>query len=179
MPRSGFIWRHVIVSTHNAWLPGDARGWRSRDHRLHLSGDYRNPPPKREHAGLRRYARSINGPPVAVPCSVRPIIGARLLQSLHEHDVRVLVIAVAGMHAHALAELPEDRSAAGAIVGQAKNFASRNVRRLMPGTIWAAGGFFKPVRDRAHQRNVFRYIRDQQGDGAWVWTFREPIPVIE
>ncbi|MCC6909144.1 MAG: hypothetical protein IT430_14475 [Phycisphaerales bacterium] len=127
---------------------------------------------------MRCHAKSISGPAVVVPIEVRPIIGARLLEGLFGQGVRVLVIAVAGMHAHLLTELPEDRRAAKQVVGKAKNFSSRKVRRLVPGRIWAGGGALKPIRDKAHQRNTYRYIRDRQGVGAWVWTFREPVPLL-
>jgi hypothetical protein len=46
------MWRHVIISTRRSWLHGDAREFRSRRHRIHSLGDYRNIPPAGEHAGL-------------------------------------------------------------------------------------------------------------------------------
>src|SRR5262249_17500638 len=51
MPAEGKLWRHVIISTLNSWLPGDPRGFRAVNHKIHSSGDYKNPPPG-EHAGL-------------------------------------------------------------------------------------------------------------------------------
>src|SRR5947207_10093448 len=47
-------WIHVVVGTYRSWDFGDERGFRSRKHRIHSSGDYKNPPPKREHEGLRK-----------------------------------------------------------------------------------------------------------------------------
>ena len=47
------LWYHVQFSTFGTWLRGDERGFRDHDHRLHSSGDYRNPPPPGEHEGLR------------------------------------------------------------------------------------------------------------------------------
>ena len=38
-------WYHCNGSTYGTWLPGDPRGWRSRNHRVHVPGDYRTPPP--------------------------------------------------------------------------------------------------------------------------------------
>ena len=29
-----------MFGTYSSWLPGDARGFRNRDHRIHSSGDY-------------------------------------------------------------------------------------------------------------------------------------------
>ncbi len=54
MPTPGKCWWHNILSTHGSWLPGNPRGFRSRNHRIHSSGDYKNPPPLGEHAGLHR-----------------------------------------------------------------------------------------------------------------------------
>ena len=44
MPKPEMIWRHVVISTHGNWLPGDPRGFRTRHHLEHVEGDYRNPP---------------------------------------------------------------------------------------------------------------------------------------
>ncbi len=38
-------WFHCIGGTYGSWLPGDRRGFRTRHHREHVEGDYRNPPP--------------------------------------------------------------------------------------------------------------------------------------
>lgn len=66
MPRPGKRWRFVTVGTLNAWLPGDPRGWRSRHHKRHSSGDYKNPPPPGEHEGLYRYCKQRSGKPVVI-----------------------------------------------------------------------------------------------------------------
>jgi hypothetical protein len=52
MPLIRRCWRHIIVNTKNTWFHGDDRAVRDRDHRIHSSGDYKNPPPEGEHAGL-------------------------------------------------------------------------------------------------------------------------------
>src|SRR2546425_7588419 len=39
-------WFHVTTHTYGTWLPGDPRGFRTRHHREHVEGDYKNPPPK-------------------------------------------------------------------------------------------------------------------------------------
>jgi hypothetical protein len=51
MAQPGMLWRHVIINTFCTWLHSDERGFRSRKHRIHSSGDYRRRPPKGEHAG--------------------------------------------------------------------------------------------------------------------------------
>jgi len=87
----------------------------------------------------------------------------------------VLAVAVAATHAHILAELPFELTAARTIIGEAKNVASRRVRREMPGRVWSAGGSYRLVKTVAHQRTVFGYIRDHVHEGAWVWTYRDGV----
>jgi hypothetical protein len=38
-------WYHIMLTTSGDWLYGDARGFRTRHHREHVEGDYKNPPP--------------------------------------------------------------------------------------------------------------------------------------
>jgi REP element-mobilizing transposase RayT len=88
----------------------------------------------------------------------------------------VLVVSVSETHLHALVKLPSSRSETKRIVGDAKRKASRCVRKEMPGSIWSADGVYKPVRNRAHQVEVFHYILERQEEGAFVWNFRQAIP---
>ena len=50
-------WYHVMGHTYGTWLPGDPKGFRTRDHREHVEGDYRNPPPKGMYDGLHEAAK--------------------------------------------------------------------------------------------------------------------------
>jgi len=104
------MWRHVIISTRRSWLHGDARGFRSREHRIHSSGDYKDPPPKGEHAGLLQYhQKRAKGPRIKIPTSVRREVVLALLGAVLIAGYRVLVIAVTQKHAHLLVELPKAR----------------------------------------------------------------------
>ena len=58
MATKGKAWWHTQFSNYCAWLPGDERGFRNRDHRIDSGGDYKNPPPPEEHEGLRRYYKN-------------------------------------------------------------------------------------------------------------------------
>ncbi|MFI4859516.1 MAG: hypothetical protein ACIAXF_02420 [Phycisphaerales bacterium JB063] len=173
MPLPGKRWYHVTLGTRNSWLPGDPRGFRARDHRLHSSGDHKHPPPKGEHAGLHALAKSQSGPPTLIPAELRETVCSKLVASLHKHGHRVVVACVGGMHAHLLAELPGSVDEAKAVVGVAKKTASQAVRATIAGRVWARGCGLKPIRDEAHQRNTFRYIERHTDDGAAVWTFRD------
>src|SRR4051812_48633870 len=140
MPVPGKMWRHVIISTRGSWLHGDARGFRDRKHRIHSSGDYKNPPPVEEHAGLHRYMKEKSSGEVHIPRSCRPLIGRAIIAESNELGHRVLAVAVNKTHAHAVTELPSGVREVRAIVGEAKRVSSRAVKDKLPGSVWGAGG---------------------------------------
>ena len=82
MPAEGKRWRHVIISTLNSWLPGDPRGFRTVKHKIHSSGDYKNPPPPGEHAGLFLYSSKISGETVVIPKELRDAIGIAFVDEM-------------------------------------------------------------------------------------------------
>jgi hypothetical protein len=47
-------WIHFVETVYGAWLYGDARGFRTRHHREHVEGDYKNPPPAGMYDARRR-----------------------------------------------------------------------------------------------------------------------------
>ena len=173
VPAPGKKWRHVIINTHSSWLHGDSRGFRSRRHRIHSTGDYKHPPPKGEHEGLYRYQVGKSRPEVRLESDLRPIIGRALLQHLLDSGHAVLVIAVTKVHAHVLIELPDNIVKVKSIIGDAKRRASRAVNAQLPGTVWARGGTYKRVTSRNHQRRAYEYILYEQGPEAWTWSFRD------
>ncbi|HSZ57931.1 MAG TPA: hypothetical protein VK797_19865 [Tepidisphaeraceae bacterium] len=162
----------MIISTHCAWLPGDKRGWRSRDHRIHSSGDYKNPPPRDEHDGLLRYNKARSAKSVIIPQNCRATVGNAIVGCLLDQKYRVLVASVSGMHAHFLVELPGLLPKVRRIVGVCKAKSSGAIRKAIPGRVWAERGKYLWVKDRPHLLEAYRYIRDKQGPKAWVWTFR-------
>ena len=91
------VWYHVIWNTLGSWLPGDPRGFRNRDHRIHSTGDYRNPPPRSEHANLLEYNRARSREKVTVPTAVRPAIVKSVLDSLRRADASAAALSVAAL----------------------------------------------------------------------------------
>ena len=173
MPLPGRRWWHLTLSVRGAWLPGDPRGFRSRQHRIHSSGDYRRRPPAGEHAGLHAFAKSIAAPPVAIPAALRESLACAMVQGFETRGGRPLALAVSGLHVHGLVELPSDYRQARRDVGQAKRLASHQLREQLPGRIWGQGCGLKPIDDPSHHRNTYRYILRHRDEGAWVWTFRD------
>lgn len=173
MPLPPFRWRHIIVNTRNTWFHGDDRGFRDRDHRVHSSGDYKNPPPRNEHAGLHRYFAERAGEEVTFDRQVRPLIGRAIVASLRAMTYEPLCVAVSKVHAHLLVELADDYGLVKRVAGKAKHDASCAVTHLLPGRVWADGGTFRTIRDAAHLRNAEGYILFDQGPHAWTWSVHD------
>jgi REP element-mobilizing transposase RayT len=171
MARPGMQWRHIVFCTHNSWLPGDPRGFRNKKHRIHSSGDYKNPPPAGEHAGLFQHAKKISGEPVVIPKELQERMGRAMLAELQKQDCTVLAIAVAANHVHILVEMPKEPTKYRAIVGRCKTAACYAGRTEMPGRIWGRNATYKPIKDQQHQRNTYRYVLNQKD--AWTWSFRQ------
>jgi len=161
-------WVHVIVSTYGSWLPGDPRGFRDHDHRIHSSGDYKSPILVGEHAGLLRSAQSRVGEPVVIAEDLRPVIAELLVMKLEREEVSVRVLALSRMHGHVLCRV--GGRDAKPIIGRAKQFASHRVRSRLPGRIWSQGCHAVRVRGEEHYAQVVRYIHEHEAEGAAVWV---------
>jgi REP element-mobilizing transposase RayT len=165
-------WYHVTFSTFGAWLRGDERGFRDHDHRVHSSGDYTNPPPKREHEGLRRWTLAhLHKDPVTLTPAQRESVGRAIVAKLAAQRVEVLILAVSGQHVHLLAGLSMDRKEQQ--IGNAKRASSHALRSEIPGAVWGRrADVIVTIGDPADVR-AFRYIEAHGAEGAWVWTFRD------
>lgn len=167
-------WFHVWFSTFGTWLRGDERGFRDHDHRVHSSGDYRNPPPKDEHAGLRAWTIAhMHKDPVRLDAELRRRVCESIVTRLRSGGVELLALAVMGDHAHGLAWIPVDR--ARIPIGNAKRASSHEIRDRIPGVVWGKRCGLKRIKDEDHQRATFAYIVDHGRKGGVVWTFRDAV----
>jgi len=165
-------WFHITFSTYGSWLPGDARGFRSWRHRVHSSGDYKNPPPPGEHEGLRGYAQArMTRPPVTLTREQRRTCVLAMVEKLQEKGAEVLAIPVGARHVHVQARI--ENHTARKIIGLAKQTASHRIRDEIPGTIWAGRSRTEPITNKNHQQALFHYIVRHRREGAFVWTFRD------
>jgi hypothetical protein len=164
------MWYHVVASTYGAWLYGDPRGFRTRHHREHVEGDYKNPPPPGRYADLERQSReSLKCPPVILPRHLREVVGRAIIERLTGLGALVVCISVSGQHIHLLAKM-RIRGARW-MMGKAKRHVWFVLRdKGWVGKVWGKGCKPTPVRDRAHQLNVYRYIMRHASQGAWVWS---------
>jgi hypothetical protein len=113
-------WRHVMLGTRCSWLHGNLKGFRNREHRIHSSGDYKNPPPKDEHRGLREYHEKRSGKPVSLDQSLRIIVAREFVLKMKALGYRVIVCSVGAKHLHSIAELPERHAEVKREVGKCK-----------------------------------------------------------
>ena len=163
-------WWHLCVGTRRSWLPGDERGFRSRRHRLHSSGDYRNPPPPGEHAELRRSLADKDLRPVEIPRGLRPIVVEAVRDACGRRGFGLVAVAVDRLHMHALVRLAAAYGEAKRQAGRVKTGSSFALREALPGGLWVHGTAPKAIRDRGHFFNTFWYVAAGQGTGAASWA---------
>ena len=113
-----------MINARCSWLHGDERGFRSRGHRIHSSGDYRNPPPADEHAGLRRYHAARSGKAVSFAFEVRIALLEAFVRKMRKLGFRIIACSISRQHLHAIVELERDYELVKKIVGKCKQYAS-------------------------------------------------------
>lgn len=170
-PGAGFRWVHLIWNTLGSWLPGDERGFRSRRHRVHSSGDYKNRPRAGEHAGLKRWVEARARPGVWIPIGLRGVVVRSVLTTCEAMRVKAIACTCGSNHVHLLAKLPTTWGFEASLVRALKGRSSRALTEWLPGSVWSRGYKLVPVKDRAHQLNVYRYLTRRQERGAVVWDF--------
>ena len=148
------------------WLPGDPRGFRNRDHRIHSSGDYKDPPPDGEHEGLHRYAKRVSKDEVVLRTpELRREVCDALLRTTRTLDLRMVVITVCRVHVHLVIELPETRDD--------HEVTLRDLKGKPAPRLWARKWKVVPIVDAAHREDEIAYVRDRQGRYATTWTHRD------
>ncbi|MEM6561521.1 MAG: transposase [Planctomycetota bacterium] len=173
MPRKDHRWYHTMWNTYCSWLPGDPRGFRNRHHRIHSNGDYKNPPPPGEHAGLHRYNQRQTSKPITLDQPVRKRIAESMAELLLHRGIRFNAITICRLHAHLLVELPTSKDKYKPIITKLKTSSSAAVRDVLPGRVWQRGDTTKPINDKRYQRAAFEYIAYKQERGAFVLTFHD------
>ncbi len=170
-------WWHVVLGTRSSWLPGDPRGFRDHDHRIHSSGDYKRPPPPGEHAALLRFAEQRATPRVTLAREVRPTVVNAIRGAAAHHDVPLLAASVADVHAHLLIQVSGASYAdAKRVAGGIKTGSSYLLRDELPGRIWSTGTSPKPIADAHHLASAFRYITERQEPDAEIWGDSDLLP---
>jgi hypothetical protein len=167
-------WYHVTASTYGTWLRGDPRGWRSRHHREHVDGDYRNPPSKGKYDNLHELSkRLMKRDPVHIRRELRQIVVDEFVARLRQENIPVIVGSFDDHHFHGLIYVPDHRVRH--FVGLAKKHTShllRQLKLLAPGGIWGKRCKPIPIKSRYHQLKVVQYILDHEKRGASICAMR-------
>lgn len=169
-------WFHVTVHTYGSWIRGDPRGWRDRNHEVHVDGDYKRPPEAGTYEKLHAYCKQrMARAPVRIEPSMRLVVLLAIVERLRMERIQVIAVSVDGVHVHILAKFIDWSPIRW--VGLAKKHASHVVRQLglrsEGGGLWAKKSYAKPITNRAHQRRAFHYIVNHRCKGGVVWTFRD------
>jgi hypothetical protein len=172
-PETTLHWFHVTTHTYGAWLYGDPRGFRTRHHREHVEGDYKNPPPKGMYDEKHELSKNLlKQGAVILSSNWRAIIGTALKDKLVALGAQLLRLSVSRQHVHYLAKMPYELPREW--TGIAKKHAWFEARdRGWEWMLWAKRSKATPVKDRKHQLNVYGYIGDHVIEGAWLWTFTD------
>ena len=200
MPGPWNNWYHSMGNTYATWPPGDSRGFRSRHHREHFEGDYKNPPPPGEYeAWLERARLLMPRDAVVLPAFIRPIICREFAAKLQKLNVEVVEMCVTGTHFHVLSRFtPVDvrinveTKPRSVMPGLCTDNMLRDGRDPVPrhclgvakkhtsfvgrdhgftGGLWAVRSTSKPIESRDHQVRVFKYIRDHVHEGGAIWSW--------
>jgi hypothetical protein len=171
-------WYHCIGHAYGSWLPGDARGFRTRHHRLHVDGDYKSPPPVGKYVGLHQYSKSImTREPVRIPEAARGRIIVSLVDSLIAKGCDVVIASLDAIHFHILARFRNGDPSH--VLGIAKKESAyfAHEHGVMPaGGVWAKRAQYRPIRNRAHQLATVRYILNHRHQNAAIWFQGKILP---
>jgi hypothetical protein len=170
-------WYHCNGNTYGTWLRGDPRGWRSRHHREHVDGDYKNPPTENFAPQFRKSQKLLVKPPVLLTKAQTRIAGAAMVQRMLAANIELLSLSLDDHHFHLVARFPDHQPKR--FIGYAKQRAAHELvqRCELTAPVWAKGCRCLPVAARAHQVRSVNYDIEHGRDGAFVWTFRDPAPI--
>ena len=164
-------WYHCMGHTYGTWLPGDPKGFRTRHHREHVDGDYRNPPPTGKYASRHQHAkRLMKREPVFLSTDQRKLVAKLLVESLQRRNIEVVVVAITEVHFHLLARFHDHNPRHW--VGVAKKESSHYAKAAnlgVPGGFWAVRTKDIPIKNRGHQVATAEYIYDHLSEGGAVW----------
>ena len=168
-------------------MRGDPRGWRTRHHREHVDGDYKNPPKTGTWEWLFAYSKRVmKRKEVTLDWTPRALVLHCVVAKLLADEVEVLVASLDNRHLHVLARYP--KASPRYALGYAKKYAIQMLKAhglavgldLQIGQgIWAKRSHPEPIADHEHHVFAFKYILKHARKGAVIWHFRMPRPQLE
>jgi REP element-mobilizing transposase RayT len=166
-------WYHVMCHTYGTWLPGDPKGFRTRHHREHVEGDYKNPPPKGKYDPLWQRSKDLmKRDPVYLTIQQRHRAADEFVRAFHKWHIDLRIVSIDRIHMHALIRVPDHNPRH--YVGLAKKESSAYMKQdhlAEPGGLWAVRCKCLPIADASHFDSATDYIHDHESLGA---AIREP-----
>lgn len=121
-------------------------------------------------------------PQVRIPMDMRKLVLTTLVDTLRDNGTEVIIAALDGTHLHLLGRFREHdpreqlRWAKMRASQRAKAHASFPALNIPEGKgLWALRSPATPVVDRAHQLQIFRYVRAHEKSEGLIWDFRSVI----
>lgn len=172
--RAWNAWYHISGHTYGSWLPGDPRGWRSRHHREHCDGDYKNPPAAGTHDNrLLRSKQLMARLPVRLSAAARQVACDLFVNTLLTHHLEPLAVSVDDHHYHVLARFTDHQPRRWIGIAKSRVSGVLSDAKLAPREgVWAVRCNVTPIEERRHQVRVLRYILRHRNEHTAVWSFR-------
>jgi hypothetical protein len=171
-------WYHCMGHTYGTWLPGEEKGFRTRHHREHVEGDYKNPPPRGKYDGLKRQAQLLmKRQPIFLEPAQAALVVRLLVESLQRRGIEVAIASVDRVHFHILAKIPDGRHRHW--LGVAKKESSHYAKEAglgCEGGLWAVRTKAIPCTGRGHQVGAGKYIFDHREAGAHLFFLGRVTP---
>jgi hypothetical protein len=169
--------------TYGTWLPGDGRSFRTRHHREHVQGDYRNRPPLGTYDELHdRSKRLLKRDPVFLDPAQRRRAADEMVLSLLRRDLPVHIFSVDRIHFHGLIQVPDHnpRRWVGVATKECSHYCKQS-GHAPEGGLWATRCKCLPVTGLAHFEGAAKYIHDHVKKGAALFEAchagpRKPLP---
>jgi hypothetical protein len=182
-----------VGGTYGTWLRGDPRGFRSYQHRMHVEGDYKNPPPPGVFTPIFEYSlKTLKYPPAKLTQTQRQILCQSMIQRLLDDLCEPITLAIHENHFHLLArfksmQMDQRHQHNNSIIHDGRDPAPRyylgrarqagthalTQHDLKPqGPIWGKRPSCKPIQSRDHQLKVARYIKEHVKQSAAVWHIK-------
>lgn len=172
-------WYHCMGNTYGTWLPGDPRGFRTRWHREHVEGDYRNPPPTGKYSQRLEDSKNLmSREPVLLSQEQRRRAVVELVKSLEKWKIELRILSVDRVHLHCLARFPDHNPRHFLGLAKKESSAYMKLDGLAPhGGLWGTKCECIPVSNRGHFATVEDYIADHERKGAVLWKKPPPASI--
>ena len=172
MPQDGLLWYHLTLGLYASWLPGDPRGFRDHDHKIHSSGDYKHLPPPGEHEGLFRWCQARVGEPTRLPPFARAALRDSLREAARRQQRRLVTVAACRAHLHAVIELASDEDAAKKQAGYLKKSVTQRWKLPKGRRLWSGVCDLRPIYSEKRRESARIYVTDHILEGGATWDVR-------